>query len=176
MEFIGKIKSINRDLITDEIDITFSTSSNILPEYEKLKDKKKLRVEAVQYRRKRSLDSNAYMWVLLGKMADVLRADKWDIYLKMLRRYGKYTYVVVRPSVVEAMKKEWRACEVVGDYEINGQEGVQMLCYFGSSTYDNREMSILIDGVISECKDLEIETLPLNEIKKLKEQWGVEIE
>src|SRR5699024_11229481 len=125
--------------------------------------------KAVRYRKKRSLNANAYLWVIIGKMAEVLRADKWDIYLMMLKRYGKYTYIVVKPNVVEAVKKQWREVEELGKIEINGQVGVQLLCYFGSSTYDAREMAILIDGVVSECKELDIETLPPHEIKRLKE-------
>ena len=175
MEFVGKIKGIAKDYLTDDINITFSTTQNILPEYEKLKDKDKLRIKAVQYRKKRSLDSNAYLWVLLGKMATVLRADKWDIYLEMLKTYGKYTYIVVKPNVVDAVKKQWREVEELGPINLNGQEGIQLLCYFGSSTYDNLEMAALIDGVVSECKDLKIETLPPDEIQKMGEMWGVDV-
>lgn len=175
MEFVGKIKDINKNLITDELDITFSTTHNILPEFEKLKDVEKIRIKAVRYRKKRSLNANAYLWVLLGKMAEVLRADKWDIYLEMLKTYGKYTYIVVKPNVVEAVKKQWREVEELGKIEINGQVGVQLLCYFGSSTYDTKEMAVLIDGVVSEAKELDIETLPPDEIKRMKEQWGVDI-
>ena len=175
MEFTGKIKSINKNLITDELDITFSTNQNILPEYGKLKDAKKINVRAVQYRKKRSLNANNYLWVLLGKMADVLRTDKWDIYLKMLKRYGKYTYIVVKPNVVDAVKKQWREVEELGPISLNDQEGVQLLCYFGSSTYDTQEMAALVDGVVSECQDLEIETLPPDQITQMKEQWGIEV-
>lgn len=174
MEFTGKIKSINKNLITDELDITFSTNQNILPEYEKLKDDKKISVKAVRHRKKRSLNANNYLWVLLGKLADVHRADKWDIYLKMLRTYGKYTYIVVKPNVVDAVKKQWREVEELGPINLNGQEGIQLLCYFGSSTYDNLEMAVLIDGVVSECKDSKIETLPPDQITQMKEQWGIE--
>lgn len=175
MEFVGKIKDISKDYITGDINITFSTDQNILPEYEKLKDKDRLRVKAVQYRKRRSLNANSYLWVLLGKMADVLRADKWDIYLKMLKRYGKYTYIVVKPNVVDAVKKQWREVEELGPINLNGQEGIQLLCYFGSSTYDTQEMAVLIDGVVSECKDLEIETLSPSEVQKMKDMWGVDI-
>ena len=174
MEFVGTIKSIGEDMLTDKLNITFETENNILPEYEKLKDKDKLRIKVTQYRKRRSLDSNAYLWVLLGKMADVLRADKWDIYLKMLKRYGRYTYIVVRPNVVEAVKKQWREVEELGPINLNGQEGIQLLCYFGSSTYDTKEMAILIDGVVSEAKEMDIEVLAPAEIARMNSQWGVE--
>lgn len=178
MEFTGQIKGIANDFITGELNITFSVNekSTILPEYEKLKECKKLRIKAVQYREKRSLDANAYLWVLLQKLAEVLRTDKWSVYLQMLKRYGQFTYIVVKPHAVDGIKKQWRECEEVGEIKINGEKAVQMLCYYGSSTYDTREMSVLIDGVVSECNDLGIETLSPDELRRIKEQWGVNIE
>lgn len=175
MEFTGQIKGISNDFITGELNITFSVNekSTILPEYEKLKGCKKLRIKAVQYREKRSIDANAYLWVLLQKMAEVLRTDKWSLYLQMLKRYGQFTYIVVKPNAVEDVKKQWRECEEVGEIDVNGTKAVQMLCYYGSSTYDTKEMSVLIDGVVSECKELDIETLPPDELEYMKSLWGV---
>ena len=178
MEFTGQIKGISNDFVSGETLITFSVNENtaVLPEYEKLKNCKKLRIKAVQYREKRSLDANAYLWVLLQKLAEVLRTDKWSVYLQMLKRYGQFTYIVVKPGAVEAVKKQWRECEEIGEIDVNGTKGVQMLCYYGSSTYDTKEMSVLIDGVVSECQELGIETLPPAELQRIKEQWGVNIE
>ena len=178
MEFTGQIKGISNDFVSGETLITFSVNENttVLPEYEKLKNCKKLRIKAVQYREKRSLDANAYLWVLLQKLAEMLRTDKWSVYLQMLKRYGQFTYIVVKPGAVEAVKKQWRECEEIGEIDVNGTKAVQMLCYYGSSTYDTTEMSVLIDGVVSECKELGIETLPPAELQRIKEQWGVNIE
>ena len=175
MEFTGQIKGISNDFVSGETLITFSVNENttVLPEYEKLKNCKKLRIKAVQYREKRSLDANAYLWVLLQKLAEVLQTDKWSVYLQMLKRYGQFTYIVVKPGAVEAVKKQWRECEEIGEIDVNGTKAVQMLCYYGSSTYDTKQMSILIDGVVSECKELGIETLPPSELQMMKERWGV---
>jgi hypothetical protein len=38
----------------------------------------------------------------------------------------------------------------------------------GSSDYDSREMSILIDGTISDCQDVGIETMTPDELLRLK--------
>ena len=175
MEFTGTIKGISNDYITGELNITFSVNekSTIMPEYEKLKDCKKLRIRAVQYREKRSLDANAYLWVTLQKMAEALKTDKWSLYLQMLRQYGQFTYIVVKPNAVESVKKQWRECEEVGEVDVNGTKAVQMLCYYGSSTYDTKQMSILIDGVVGECEELGIETISPTEIKQMMERWGV---
>ena len=177
MEFTGVIKSINQDFITGDVNITFSVNEKalIFPEYERLKTSKKLRVEAKQYRKRRSLDANAYLWVLLQKMAEVLKSDKWSLYLQMLKQYGQFTYIVVKPNAVESVKKQWRECEEIGEVDVNGTKAVQMLCYYGSSTYDTKQMSVLIDGVVSECEELGIETLPPTELARIKEQWGVNI-
>ena len=175
MEFTGQIKGISNDYITGEMLITFSVNekATVLPECEKLKGCEKLRIEVKKYRNRRSLDANAYLWVLLQKIAEALRTDKWSVYLQMLKRYGQFTYIVVKPGAVEAVKKQWRECEEIGEIDVNGTKAVQMLCYFGSSTYDTKEMSVLIDGVVSECRELGIETLPPDEISQMKERWGL---
>jgi hypothetical protein len=80
---------------------------------------------------------------------------------------------VVKPSAIEGIKKQWRECEEIGEIDINGTKAIQMLCYYGSSTYDTLQMNKLIDGVVSECHDLEIETLPPDEIRQIKERWGI---
>lgn len=175
MEFTGQIKGISNDFVSGEVLITFSVNEKniVLPEYEKLKNCKKLRIKAVQYREKRSLDANAYLWVLLQKLAEMLRTDKWSVYLQMLKRYGQFTYIVVKPGAVEAVKKQWRECEEIGEIDVNGTKAVQMLCYYGSSTYDTKDMSVLIDGVVSECEELGIETISPTELQQMKERWGV---
>jgi hypothetical protein len=132
---------------------------------------KELEVEVKQYRVKRSLDANAYMWLLLSKMADVLRTTKDELYLLMLERYGVFTHIVVKPNVVEKVKQEWRTVRELGEVTVNGKTGIQLQCFFGSSTYDTKEMSVLIDGVVSECEEIGIETLTPAELALLKTEW-----
>jgi len=127
--------------------------------------------EVKAYRKRRSLNANALLWKCLGDMAAVLRCDKWDVYLMMLKRYGKFTYICVMPEAVESVKKQWRECEELGKLTINGHEAVQMLCYFGSSTYDSKEFSVLLDGVISEMKEMGLETPMDEEIQRSLERW-----
>ena len=114
--------------------------------------------DIVPHKEKRSLNANALLWKMLGEIAAALRTDKWSVYLTMLKRYGTYTYICVKPKAVEAVKKQWRECEVIGDIDINGDKAVQMLCYYGSSTMNTKEFSVLLDGVISEMKEMGLET------------------
>jgi hypothetical protein len=132
-----------------------------------------LAVEVKQHRQKRSLNANAYMWVLLSKMAEVLHTTKDELYLIMLERYGQFTHIIVKPNVVGKVKQEWRAVRELGEVTVNGKKGIQLQCYFGSSTYDTQEMSVLIDGIVSEAKELGIETLPPEDLALLKQEWGM---
>jgi hypothetical protein len=125
-----------------------------------------------EHKQKRSLNANALLWHCLGEIANALNTDKWEVYLQMLKRYGKYTYICVKPNVVDSVKKQWRECEVLGDIEINGQKAIQMLCYFGSSTYDSKEFSILLNGVVSEMEEMGLATPESEELERIMEQWA----
>lgn len=135
---------------------------------------KQLDVEVKVHRNRRSLNSNAYLWILLQKIAEALKTDKDAVYLLMLERYGQFTHIIVKPQVVDKIIAEWRTVRNLGEVTLNGQKGVQLQCYFGSSSYTTKEMATLIDGVVSECKELGIETLPEDEIKRMSEEWGRE--
>ena len=137
-----------------------------------LENGKRLTVEVTREKKRRSLDANAYLWVLLGKMAAVLQTDKDAVYIEMLSRYGVYTHVVVKPQVAERVKQEWRTVRELGEVTVNGKVGIQLQCYFGSSSYTTAEMATLIDGVISECKDMGIETATPAELERMKGEWG----
>lgn len=77
--------------------------------------------------------------------------------------------------MVPRFEAEWRTVRNLGEISVNGQTGIQLQLYFGSSTFDTKEMSVFIDGLIEECRQLEIETLPPNEIERMKREWGVEV-
>lgn len=172
MRFTGKLLSVNMDWRTGQYTIVFSVNEeSALSEVEKIQNLDRLSIEAKKYRPKRSLDANALLWACLSEIAVELGTDKWSVYLAMLKRYGKYTYICVKPSVVDAVKAQWRECEEIGRININGQEAVQLLCYFGSSTYDTKEMSVLIDGVLSEMREMGLETPASGEVRRAIEEY-----
>ena len=172
METTGKIKSISRDIGTGRIIISFEIEEVPAEELQRLSEADKLTIKATKYRKHRSLDANAYFWALCGRIAEALSSDKWTVYTELLSRYGQYTHVVCRPEVVGKVEQEWRATEELGPVTVNGQQGIQLRCYIGSSNYDTREMSVLIDGTVSEAKELGIETLPPEEVERLKHEWN----
>lgn len=173
MEFTGKLQTVSRDWKTGQWNITFTINeASAINEVNNIQSCEKLSIKAVKHRNKRSLDANALLWDCLGKIAIAVNSDKWTIYLQMLKRYGKFTYICVKPSVVEAVKAQWRECEEIGEVDINGQRAIQMLCYFGSSTYDTKEFSVLLDGVISEMREMGIQTPTSEEMERAIELWS----
>lgn len=127
--------------------------------------------EVTEYKEKRSRNANALLWACLGEIARAVETDKWDIYLQMLKRYGTYTYICVKPKAVEEVKKQWRESEEIGRVNINGEEAVQMLCYYGSSTYNTKEFSALLTGVISEMREMGLMSPTDLEMQTALEQW-----
>lgn len=136
---------------------------------------KKLQAEIKQYRKRRSLDANSYAWVLMTKIADVLRTSKDEVYIEMLKRYGQreeQLISVIAEGVPAIMRATNEHCSVVGESELNGKLFKHLAILIGSSQYDTKQMSILIDGIVSECRELGIETKPEEEINSLIENWG----
>ena len=172
MERTGKFSNINKNLRTGETLITFSIDGNPDESIDEIMRCEKLTIIAKPYRKKRSLDANAFLWACIGDMASAMKppGDKWQIYLTLLKRYGKYTYIVLKPEAVERMRAVWRETEVVGDISVNGEPGVQLLCYYGSSTYNSKEMSVLLDGTVSEMKEMGLVPPPSKEMMQIIRQ------
>ena len=168
MEFKGRLRGILRDL-DGKMVISFTVAQADLQGL----DGKDLDIKVTQHREKRSLDANALMWHCIGEIAKTLNPprDKWEIYLESLRKYGKYTYILLDEKAVETFKRLWRETEVVGEVDVNGRKAVQLLCYYGSSTYDTKEFSVLLDGIIEDMKDLGLNPPLPSDIKRSLEIW-----
>lgn len=140
-----------------------------------LQDGKQLSVEVKKYSPKRSLDSNSYAWVLITKMADVMRTSKDELYIEMLRKYGQREEQLIS-VVAEGVETIFRAlnnhCTVIGEGTVNGKLFKHIAILIGSSQFDTKSMAVFIDGVISECEVLGIETITENQIAELKSKWG----
>lgn len=126
--------------------------------------------EIKEYHKKRSLNSNSYCWVLIGKIADVLRAKKDEIYIQMLEDYGQSILIPLE----EGKKPDgyFKYFRYITKSELNGKKADWYKVFKGSSNYDSKEMAVLIDGIIYEAQELGIETIPPDEVEKLKRMWG----
>jgi len=125
--------------------------------------------EVKEHKEKRSLNANAYAWSLIGKIADALRSSKDEVYLTMLKRYGQSEMVSVLSDI--NVSGYFKYYEEIAKATLQGKEFTHYRIYKGSSEYDTKEMSVLIDGIVSEAKELDIETLPPHEVERLKAMW-----
>lgn len=139
--------------------VTLSLPHNALDGLYKLSDGE-VAVEIKKYREKRSLDANAYAWLLIGKIAEAIRPplSKDEVYLEMLRHYGQSGVVSVREKAKDAFLRAYRYAEEIGEATLNGKKFAHIKFYIGSSNYDTKEMSLFIDGIVEEAKALGIDT------------------
>lgn len=171
MIFVGKLFGVSKDFETNKYLITFLMDEGNLSFLDEIKDKS-LKITAVLFKSKRSKNANALLWECISKIAKAKRMDKWDVYLDILKHYGKYTYIVVRPNAVEGLKKIWREVEVIGDVDCNGQLGTQCLCFYGSSTYDVAEFNDLLQSVFAEMEGMGLESPTQEELKRSLDEWN----
>lgn len=183
MDLTGKITGISTNFLTKKFEmiVTVNEADRLKNGYEELKDAKLLDIRIKKHRNRRSLDANAYFHVLVDRLADRLGISKPRCKNIMIGRYGQPFYIdesetaeaVIKTNipVSKMMENETVHCMPCGQKIEDGKELVFYKIFRGSSTYDTKEMSDLIDGTVSECRDLGIETLPPEELKRMLALW-----
>ncbi len=150
--------------------LTLEIDGDFRQEYDKLHDSD-LDIEIKKYRKKRSLDANAYAWKLIDKIAKVMRLDKKQVYREAIRNIGGVSEVLcMQAAAVEKFCRSWAEHGIGWQTEVmpSKLEGcANVVVYFGSSTYDTKQMSALIEQLIQDAKALGIETLPPDELSRL---------
>ena len=134
--------------------------------YNQDKDK---RFDIKEHKEKRSLNANTYAWKLITEIANVLRKSKEEVYLEMLKSYGQCEMISIVSSV--DVKGYFKYYEEAGSSFLNGKEFTHYKIYKGSSEFNTKEMSILIDGIVQEAKQLGIETMTPSQLAELKSLW-----
>lgn len=140
-----------------------------------MKDRK-YEVTIKEFRERRSLDANAYCWVLLDKLAEFLREPKEKIYRDYIKEIGGNCEVVcVLDSAVDKLRRGWERNGLgwltdTAKSKIDGCTNVVL--YYGSSAYDGRQMSRLVDMIIQDCRGCGIETLPPERLAAMVEEWS----
>lgn len=171
IEFKAENKPKIAILLDNKVEVTFTAQRSVIKELEGLKDKE-LMVSVKEFREKRSLSQNSYLWVLLDKIAVKVGRSKEDVYKTFIKDYGLFEVLPLRNDAVEAFRYKWGKnglgwfTEDLGESKLKGY--TRIFAYYGSSTYNSAEMGRLIDAVINECEDLGISTMTLSEIMLLQ--------
>lgn len=133
------------------------------------KQDKNKQFEVKEYHKKRSLNANNYAWELITQIGNILRLDKEEVYLEMLKHYGQSQIVSVLADI--DVSKYFKYYSEAGKSILKGKKFKHYKVYMGSSEMDTKQMSILIDGIVQEAKQLDIETMTPIQLSKLKEEW-----
>ena len=142
---------------------------------EEFKKGKTYDMEIKEHRNKRSLDANAYCFVLINKIAEKTGISVEEIYRRAVREIGgNNTVVCVKDEALDALCSSWKLKGLGWQAEaipsrLDGCTNVVL--YYGSSTYDTKTMSRLIDYIVQDAKELGIETMTPCELAALIERW-----
>lgn len=126
-------------------------------------------VKIDKHREKRSLNANAYLWKLVTEIGNILNKSKEEVYLQMLIDYGQSEMVSILSEI--DVKGYFKYYKLAGTSILNGKEFNHYKIYKGSSEYDTKEMSILLNGVVQEAKNLGIKTKDDIELERLIKEW-----
>ena len=134
--------------------------------------------EVNEYKEKRSLSANAYCWVLCDKIAKKLTVPdavitKEDVYKDAILNIGTFQPMIVEEKAYDNLKRIWEK-QGVGFLiqEVSRKNKcIRINCYYGSSTYNTKEMSLLIELLVQQAKEQGIETKTQAEIDSLLRSW-----
>ena len=126
-------------------------------------------------KKRRSLSANNYCWLLAQKIAERVGTTKEVVYRKNIREVGSFTVVELAEEAVQRFIEVWQSNGIGYIAEPFGkgtQKGcTNVIAYHGSSAYNTKEMSRLIDALISEAKSVGVETLPDWQLEAMKTSW-----
>lgn len=135
-----------------------------------------LECKLTKFRKKRSLNANDYLWVLADKIAEAVNLTKEDVYRDAIKNVGIYRDFHSLPEAeANTLSHIWNSygtgwiAEKV-DFEADG-ESIMLRCYYGSSCYNTKQMSRLIDYIVNEARNLDIETATPDELLDMKSKW-----
>ena len=110
MELRGRLFDIVRDYLTGLFRITLEVGA-IPSGIDAIRDHD-LRINLTRWREKRSLSANAYYWVLVSKIADVISQESkepvstTEIHNDLLRRYGQIEIIDGQPVTMFLLDTE----------------------------------------------------------------------
>ena len=162
-----------------EAEIVLKAKGNInIDELKEIISKgKMLTVEIKQYRVKRSLDSNAYCFVLCQKIAEKINSTKELVYQKFIKDVGQFEIVPIKNEATDRWIEVWNSkglgffSEILKDSKLDGYKNV--ISYYGSSVYNGLEMNLLLNEIVTQCKELNIETITPRELEQMSSAWRV---
>lgn len=177
MQTTGIITNLDIDYETRKPKISVLLDTNDTSVVEQLKNENKLNIEMKKYRAKRSIDANNYFWKLLQEVCDVKDLDTIEEYKRRVKELGIFKRLKIMTQDVKTVEKIWTDkgiawfCDIADTEYIGDTEFKIIHAYYGSSSFNSKQMSRLIENLVQDCKAIGIETKSKAEIDSLLKEW-----
>lgn len=177
MQSTGIITDIGIDYKTQKSKISLLLDTKEIEIIEQLKNENKLDVELKKHRKKRSLNANSYFWSLLKEYSEEKNVNTVVEYKERVKRLGIFRRFRIETNEAKTFEIMWTDkgiawfCEIADTEYIGDIEFKIIHAYYGSSSFNSKQMSRLINDLVEDCKEVGIETKPEAEIKSLLEAW-----
>lgn len=129
--------------------------------------------ELTEHKKKRSNQANKYFWQLLGQLCFELDLDLITEYRKRVKDLGIFRQWTIDKDNLKTFNKMWKEQGIAWFTEIVDiaeNDKVVVNAYYGSSSYNTKQMSKLIDSLVQDCKAVGIETKTIEEINSLLQE------
>ena len=169
-----------------EIEFTVESKAKAIAEVtsyiDSLKPEKQYKLTIEEIKKKRSLTSNSYAWVMIGQIAERIHESKIEVYRGYVRNIGGNSDVfLLDRNAVDRFIETWQSfgmgyvCDILTEYENeDGEEKTEVMAYYGSHTYNQEQMNNLINLIVQDCEVLGIPTKDPAELEQLVKEWGIE--
>lgn len=178
MKLTGRIADVSVDFKTGAPRLTLAVNekNDLFSGVDDLRELEALAIEIKPYRKRRSLDANAYCWKLIGDLAAKLNVSREEIYRTHIREIGGNSEICcVKNEAVDRLREGWQKSGIGWLTETMPSKlpgCTNVILYYGSSTYDTWQMSRLIDNIVQDCKEVGIQTETPDQIAEMKARWG----
>lgn len=177
-DFTGKIRDLSMEFRSGAAVLTLVINEvqSIADCFDELNGCEKLTIRLDRWRKKRSLDANAYFWVLADRLAAATGISKEEIYRNAVRDIGGNTETVcIRADAAPKFREAWERNGlgwISEEFPAIAPGYVNVILYYGSSTFDTAQMSRLINDImVPDCKAVGVDTMTPDEISEMLSRW-----
>lgn len=126
-------------------------------------------------KKKRSNKANRYFWEMLQQLCFEMNLNVIEEYKKRVKELGIFQTFVLDTKNLATFEHLWCSNGVawfIEKVEENGNK-TTINAYYGSSSYNSKQFSRLLDNLIQDCKSVGIQTLDEKEIEELiRREYG----
>lgn len=126
-------------------------------------------------KKKRSRNANAYFWELLQELCYEMNLDLIGEYRKRIKELGICQTFELDTKNLPTFVHLWESNGIAWFTEKVEEKGNKTIlnAYYGSSSYNSKQMSRLIDNLVQDCKEVGIQTLDDKDIEELiRREYG----